>query len=132
MNENAIVDELYDTIREYGVMDTLCYVFGKGAEMEMGFTKRLCDTEVKDLPISVRAYNGLMRAGCKTVGQLIEKINEGELLKIRQLGIKSVAELRALIVELGYSQMSDRQKKDFLHHFVQRNAGKTVVFKGEQ
>lgn len=125
MNENAIVEELYDAIENHGLMESICAVFGKGCQIELGFTQKLCDTEVKDLEgISVRAYNGLMRAGCKTIGQLIEKINEGSLLKIRQLGVKSVAELRAFIVEYGYTQLSDRRKKEFLHNLVRLNCKK--------
>ena len=126
MNENAIVEELSDAIETHGLMNTITTIFGKGAVIEMGFTKTLCDTEVKDLGLSVRAYNGLMRAGCKTVGQLIEKINEGSLIGLRQIGVKSIAELRRFVVEFGYAQMSDRRKKEFLHNFVKRN-GKAKV-----
>ena len=129
MNENAIVEELYEAIKDHGLMNTLVTIFGKGAIIEMGFSKTLCETEVKDLEnISVRSYNGIMRAGCKTIGQLIEKINDGSLIKIRQLGIKSVAELRTYVVELGYAQMSDKRKKEFLHHFIKLNGKeKTAV-----
>ena len=124
MNENAIVEELYEAIDNHGLMNTICAVFGKGAQIELGFTQKLCDTEIKELDITVRAYNGLMRAGCQTIGQLIEKINEGSLLKVRQLGVKSVAELRAFIVEYGYSQLSDRRKKEFIHNLVRLNCKK--------
>ena len=67
MNENAIVEELYGAIEDHGLMETLCAVFGKGCKIELGYTQKLCDTEVKDLDLSVRSYNALMRAGCHTV-----------------------------------------------------------------
>ena len=121
MDEKAIVDELYEAAGSHGIVDTLIAVFGKGAIIEMGFTQKLCETEVKDMEISVRAYNGLMRAGCKTVGQLIEKINEGTLLNVRNLGIKSAAELRRFIVELGYEQMSEKKRREFLLHTARLN-----------
>ncbi|MBE7088541.1 MAG: hypothetical protein E7370_03355 [Clostridiales bacterium] len=124
MNENVIVEELFNEINEHGVLHTLISVFGKGAFFEMNFTQKLCDTEVTSLNISVRAQNGLMRAGCKTVGQLINMINEGSLIKVRQLGVKSVAELRSFVVELGYQQMSDKRKKEFLRNIVRANAVK--------
>ena len=61
---------------------------------ELGFTKELCDTEEKDLEnISVRSYNALMRAGCKTIGQAITAINENKLPTVRNLGVKSIAEI---------------------------------------
>lgn len=125
MNENAIVEELYEAIENYGLMETLCKVFGKGCRIELGFTQKLCDTEVKDLEnISVRSYNALMRAGCKTIGQAITAINENTLPKVRNLGVKSIAEIRRLILEYGYAQASDRRKKEFLRRLVQLNSQK--------
>ena len=46
MNENAIVEELYDAIENHGLMNTICAVFGKGAQIELGYTQKLCDTNV--------------------------------------------------------------------------------------
>lgn len=122
MNENAIVEELYGSIEDHGLMETLCAVFGKGCKIELGFTQKLCDTEVKDLDLSVRSYNALMRAGCHTVGQAISAINENKLMSVRNLGIKSVAEIRRFILEYGYTQASERRKKEFLHNLVKLNA----------
>ena len=125
MNENAIVEELYNAIDTHGLMNTICAVFGKGCQIELGYTQKLCDTEVKDLDgLSVRSYNALMRAGCKTVGEAITAINESALLKVRNLGVKSVAEIRRLILEYGYSQLSDRRKKEFIHNLVGLNCKK--------
>ena len=122
MNENAIVEELYGAIKDHGLMETLCAVFGKGCKIELGYTQKLCDTEVKDLDLSVRSYNALMRAGCHTVGQAISAINENKLMSVRNLGIKSVAEIRRFILEYGYTQASERRKKEFLHNLVKINA----------
>ena len=122
MNENAIVEELYGAIEDHGLMETLCAVFGKGCKIELGYTQKLCDTEVKDLDLSVRSYNALMRAGCHTVGQAISAINENTLMSVRNLGIKSVAEIRRFILEYGYTQASERRKKEFLHNLVKLNA----------
>lgn len=125
MNENAIVEELYEAIENYGLMETLCEVFGKGCQIELGFTQKLCDTEVKDLEdISVRSYNALMRDGCKTIGQAITAINENTLPKVRNLGVKSIAEIRRLILEYGYAQASERRKKEFLYNLVRMNGKK--------
>ena len=125
MNENAIVEELYEAVENHGLMNTICAVFGRGAQVELGYTQKLCDTEVKDLEgLSVRSYNALMRAGCKTVGEAITAINEDKLFSVRNLGVKSIAEIRRLILEYGYSQASDRAKKDFLRNLVRLNTKK--------
>lgn len=121
MNENAIVEELYEAIENHGLMNTLCTVYGKGCQIELGYTQKLCDTNVSELDLSVRSYNALMRANCKTVGEAITAINKGALMKVRNLGVKSVAEIRKLILEYGYAQASERRKKEFLHNLVRIN-----------
>ena len=122
MNENAIVEELYEAIENYELMETLCEAFGKGCRIELGFTQKLCDTEVKDLEdISVRSYNALMRANCKTIGEVITAINENKLFSVRNLGVKSIAEIRRLILEYGYAQASECRKKEFLHNILRLN-----------
>ena len=123
MNENAIIEELYEAVENHGLMNTICAVFGKGARVELGYTQKLCDMEVKDLEgLSVRSYNALMRANCKTIGEAITAINEDKLFAVRNLGVKSIAEIRALILEYGYSQLSDRRKKEFLHNLIWLNS----------
>lgn len=124
MNENAIVEELYEAIENHGLMETLCAVFGKGCKIELGYTQKLCDTNVSELDLSVRSYNALMRANCKTIGEAITAINENKLPAVRNLGVKSIAEIRALILEYGYAQASDRREKEFLHHLVRLNSKK--------
>ena len=49
MEEYKILEEIYQAIENHGLMETLCAVFGKGCQIELGFTQKLCDTEVKDL-----------------------------------------------------------------------------------
>lgn len=124
MNENAIVQELYEAINDHGLMNTLCAVFGKGAIVELGFTQKLCDTNVADLDLSVRSYNCLMRTGCHTVGQAITAINEDGLRKVRNLGVKSIAEIRSSILEYGYSQASESRKREFIRNLVRANCKK--------
>ena len=125
MEKNAIVEELYEEIDSHGVMNTLCAVFGTGCQIELGFTQKLCDAEVKELEnLSVRSYNALMRAGCQTIGQAITAINENKLPAVRNLGVKSIVEIRKLVLEYGYAQASERRKKEFLYNIVRINSKK--------
>ena len=55
---------------------------------------------IDDLDLSVRAYNCLKRASISTLGDLIEK-TEIEMMKIRNLGKKSLKEVTDKIKELG-------------------------------
>lgn len=56
------------------------------------FTKALFD-KIDDLDLSVRSYNGLIRANCQTVSQVIELLENGNIFRVRNLGKKSVEEI---------------------------------------
>lgn len=62
-------------------------------------TKKL-ETPIDELDFSVRAYNCLKRANINTLGDLTEK-TESEMMRIRNLGKKSLKEVMDKIKELG-------------------------------
>ena len=55
---------------------------------------------VSELELSVRSANCLKEAKIKTIGELVQK-NEGEMLKYRNFGKKSLAEIKEIIVGMG-------------------------------
>lgn len=61
---------------------------------------------VEDLELTVRSYNCLKREGVDTIGQLAT-MTEEELMNIRNLGMKSVDEIRSKLTEYGYSMESE-------------------------
>ncbi len=61
---------------------------------------------VEDLELTVRSYNCLKREGVDTIGQLAT-MTEEELMNIRNLGMKSVDEIRSKLVEYGYELESE-------------------------
>ena len=69
------------------------------AKQEDSKLKKL-ETSIDDLDLSVRAYNCLKRAGVNTLGDLTEK-TELEMMKIRNLGKKSLKEVIDKIKEMG-------------------------------
>lgn len=69
------------------------------AKQEDSKLKKL-ETPIDDLDFSVRAYNCLKRAGINTLGDLTEK-TELEMMKIRNLGKKSLKEVIDKIKEMG-------------------------------
>jgi DNA-directed RNA polymerase subunit alpha len=54
----------------------------------------------------VRSYNCLKREGIDTIGQLAT-MSEEELMNIRNLGMKSVDEIRSKLLEYGYTLASE-------------------------
>ena len=61
---------------------------------------------VEDLELTVRSYNCLKREGVDTIGQLAT-MTEEELMNIRNLGMKSVDEIRSKLLEYGYDLASE-------------------------
>ena len=60
------------------------------------------ETSIEDLDFSVRAYNCLKRAGIHTLQDLVSK-SETDMMKIRNLGKKSLKEVLTKIKEMGLS-----------------------------
>ena len=61
---------------------------------------KIYEMVIEDLDLSVRSYNCLRRAGINTVKDLIEK-TEDDMLKVRNLGKKSLEEVMKKIDDLG-------------------------------
>ena len=61
---------------------------------------------VEELELSVRSYNCLKRAGINTVQELIQR-NEDEMMKVRNLGRKSLEEVQQKLSALGLGLRQD-------------------------
>jgi DNA-directed RNA polymerase alpha subunit len=63
------------------------------------------DVSIDKLDLSVRVRNALTRSGVSTIGDAIERVNQGydAMLAIRNFGDASLTELLAAINRLGYS-----------------------------
>lgn len=59
------------------------------------------DTPIEELDLSTRTYNCLKRADITKVGQVLE-MDEKALLSVRNLGQKSMEEIRDKLIERGY------------------------------
>ncbi len=68
--------------------------------------EKALEMNIDELELSVRAYNCLKRAGINTVEQLISKTPE-EMMKVRNLGRKSLEEVLAKLSELGFQFKSN-------------------------
>ncbi|MGB9847148.1 MAG: DNA-directed RNA polymerase subunit alpha [Desulfotomaculales bacterium] len=71
-------------------------------EKEEDNRNKLLEMSIEELDLSVRSYNCLKRAGINTVEELIQR-NEEEMMKVRNLGKKSLEEVVKKLNELGLS-----------------------------
>ena len=67
---------------------------------------RVLEMNIDELELSVRSYNCLKRAGINTVEELINRSSE-DMMKVRNLGRKSLEEVLNKLKELGLSLKSD-------------------------
>jgi DNA-directed RNA polymerase subunit alpha len=62
--------------------------------------EKVLEMTIEELDLSVRSYNCLKRAAINTVEELIRKTDE-EMMKVRNLGKKSLEEVQHKLIELG-------------------------------
>ncbi len=71
-------------------------------ETESDDQKKVLATTIDELELSVRSFNCLKRAGINTVADLCDK-TEDEMMKVRNLGKKSLDEVHEKLTKLGLS-----------------------------
>lgn len=69
-------------------------------EKENNENEKVLEMSIDELELSVRSYNCLKRAGINTVQELINRTSE-DMMKVRNLGRKSLEEVQSKIHELG-------------------------------
>jgi DNA-directed RNA polymerase subunit alpha len=69
-------------------------------EKEEDQKEKVLEMTIEELDLSVRSYNCLKRAGINTVQELITKTEE-DMMKVRNLGRKSLEEVQEKLEELG-------------------------------
>ena len=68
--------------------------------------EKALEMTIEELDLSVRSFNCLKRAGINTVEDLISK-SEDEMMKVRNLGRKSLEEVVAKLDSLGFKLSKD-------------------------
>jgi len=83
---------LTDQIRDVEIM----------VEKEEDKKEKVLEMTIEELDLSVRSYNCLKRAGINTVEELTQKTEE-DMMKVRNLGKKSLEEVQGKLSELNLS-----------------------------
>jgi DNA-directed RNA polymerase subunit alpha len=75
--------------------------FADGGEQPRSINEHL-DKSVEELELSVRSYNCLRNANIKTIRELVQK-SEGDMLKTKNFGRKSLNEIKDILGTMGLS-----------------------------
>ena len=76
-------------------------------EVDTASDDRVLERTIEELDLSVRSYNCLKRAGINTVYDFTEK-SEPEMMKVRNLGRKSLEEVKVKLADLGLGLKNDK------------------------
>ena len=105
----------------FGVVETLHRFYGENIKVRICYSKSACEQDVDDLQLSVRSHNALKRASLFTVESVIDAIADGTMEKIRNLGRKSVSEIKSVLLQVGYDKLSEREKEQFFVYVMENN-----------
>ncbi len=72
--------------------------------------EKVLEMNIDELELSVRSYNCLKRAGINTVAELVNKTSD-DMMKVRNLGRKSLEEVLAKLKELGLELKASEEAK---------------------
>ncbi|WP_404450886.1 DNA-directed RNA polymerase subunit alpha [Virgibacillus necropolis] len=75
-------------------------------EKEEDQKEKVMEMTIEELDLSVRSYNCLKRAGINTVQELANK-SEEDMMKVRNLGRKSLVEVKVKLEDLGLGLRND-------------------------
>ncbi len=70
--------------------------------------EKVLEMTIEELDLSVRSFNCLKRAGINTVEDLINK-SEDDMMKVRNLGRKSLEEVVEKLTSLGFSLQNEEE-----------------------
>ena len=121
MNKNLNAKELVRMSDEIGFIRTVYSVFGKTVNVSFPISTRAMDTDIMELNLSVRAFNGLKRRGVSTIRDLVDIIENGELNCVRNLGRISISEIKTIVLDHCYNQLTDSEKIIFFQTVIDKN-----------
>lgn len=100
---SRILIEHFDILTK---LNEIADVTGLMAEQDEDPTAKALETSIDDMDFSVRAYNCLKRSGINTMQDLVNR-KESDMMKIRNLGKKSLKEVLDKVKQMGLSFRND-------------------------
>lgn len=116
------VQRMMELINEHGLVQVVHDVIGSNVSVEIWFDGCVCKTSIDEISFSVRSLNALKRAGLFTIGDVVDAIANDGLLCIRNLGRKSVNEIKTRILAYGFEKLSANDKVEFIRRLLNSNS----------
>ena len=118
-------NENYKVIKEiFNSIDGVDLHGKKGSRFyfTMYLSTKMEGTDLDSLELSVRAINGLRRAGYHTVGQLCTDIASGvDIRKNRNCGEKTYSEIMEKLFLFNFMNLPEQRRKKYILETVEKN-----------
>lgn len=121
MNKQEMIFAMMFSEQQEGIIATLYRYYESRFKTRIAFSQAACDLHIDDLQLSVRSNNALKRQGIFTMGQVIDAIANDELVRIRNLGRKSINEIKTTVLEMGFRHLSDQERYRFFENMIDLN-----------
>ena len=103
LREQADKIGILETLRKIGIHEAI-----------VPYSTRLADLSIDEMSLTVRSSNGLKRANIHTFGSLNERLGiENGLINIRNIGQKSLKEIKQLFLEECYQRLLPYEKAHY-------------------
>ena len=122
MNEHTYLQELVSLTHHLGLVPVLHQLCQRNIRVQLRLKHSIRSTDIDELSLSVRSQNALRRAGLNTLGQVSEALSADTVAHIRNLGKKSLNEIKTKILCYAYDQLNDTEKQEFFRFVIQRNS----------
>ncbi|MBQ8726492.1 MAG: hypothetical protein IJY84_05300 [Clostridia bacterium] len=119
--QETTVSHLKDLIEQNGLIKALRSVYGSAVKVKIFFSDAVCKLKIEELDLPVRGYNCLKRVGINFIEDLICRIETADLTAIRNMGKKTVSEIKTRLLEFVYDGLSSGQKTAFLQAVIADN-----------
>jgi DNA-directed RNA polymerase subunit alpha len=91
------------------------------------YSNRLADLSIDEMNLTVRSSNGLKRANIHTLGNLRKVLEvENGLQNIRNIGQKSIKEIKQMFFEECYTRMKPYEKASYWQEVIDTNSTLTT------
>lgn len=123
------------TQRNIDVMDIIVSKMAEGAKLskalKLVYNKRNVfipyvednmDIDIRDLGMTSRSTNALLRNGIRTITDIIDFCTEQKITKVKNLGVSSGIEVFETILDYCWDHMNNDERTKFLIDTVERNS----------
>jgi DNA-directed RNA polymerase alpha subunit len=114
---NAIVTKMADG---KSLSQALKHVYSK-RNVVIPYDEELFNVSLKDLGMTTRTVNALMRGKLRTINDAVEFCTRGSILNLNTCGKMSATELFETILDYCWEHMSEQERINFLIDTVERN-----------